>query len=77
MGGIPIVGDLLAPKQPKEPDLPAPPPPGPNEVDPGVIQARQRQRRRAASLSDTTQKTGSQGLAGKAAATTKKSLLGV
>jgi hypothetical protein len=76
MGGIPIVGDLLAPPKPNAPQLPDAAPPSPNEVDKDVVAARQRQRRRAASLSGSTRKTGGQGLSS-GAATTKKSLLGV
>lgn len=75
MGGVPIIGDILAPDEPEVPELPEPPPPAPTEVDPGVIAARQKQRRRAASVTDSTVKTSKQGLEGKAN-TTKKSLLG-
>jgi hypothetical protein len=74
MGGIPIVGDLLAPT-PEAPKTPAAAPPPPTEVDPQVIAARQRQRTRAASLIGSTSRTSSQGITGEAS-TTRKTLLG-
>lgn len=73
--GIPVVGSFLGGGKPKAPNLPPPAPPPPTEVDPGVIAARQRQRRQAASALGGSVKTSSQGLTGQAE-TTKKTLLG-
>jgi hypothetical protein len=74
MGGVPIIGDLLAPPIPKAPKLPPAPPPPPTPVDPAVISARQRQRRQAG-LSGGSVLTTPQGLTTQAT-TTKKTTLG-
>ena len=60
-------------KTPKAPQLPPAAPPAPTEVSPGVISARQKSRRQAASLAGATNITG--GLTD-GASTAKKSLLG-
>ncbi len=68
------LGSLFSPNIPKAPPLPPPPPPAPTEVSEGVISARQKARRKSASLASATNLTG--GLTN-TASTSKKTLLGV